>query len=240
MDLKQANAASTLEETGESAAIKGITMETYHRKAHFWGRWTLWSVIILTLALPLYLSFVLGYHPGWKVILTAFTAYAGVVAVVWFLEPIMYFPILGVSGTYISFLTGNIGNMCLPSAAAAQHAIDAEPGTKKGEIAATLGIGAASLVNKLFLVPIILGGSVLISMIPENIQEIFPLILPAIFGAVLAQFAVKKPSFGVVALAIGLIVNLTPLPVYLKSLVCIIATILICLQIEKYADAKKA
>src|SRR5699024_2378314 len=121
------------------------------------------------LFLPVYLSYGLGYHPGWNVILTAFTAYAGVVAVVWFLEPIMYFPILGVSGTYISFLSGNIGNMCLPSAAAAQHAIGAQPGTKKGEITATLGIGAASLVNKLFLVPIILGGSVLISMIPENI-----------------------------------------------------------------------
>lgn len=234
MSLKHAKTVES-----QSATTKGITMETYHHKAHFWGRLTLWAVILLTLVLPIYLSYVLGYHPGWKVILTAFTAYAGVVAVVWFLEPIMYFPILGVSGTYISFLTGNIGNMCLPSAAAAQHAIGAEPGTDKGEITATLGIGAASLVNKLFLIPIILGGSVLISMIPENIQEIFPLILPAIFGAVLAQFAVKKPLFGVVALAIGLIVNLTPLPAYLKSLVCIIATIIICLQIEKYTGAKQ-
>lgn len=130
--------------------------------------------------------------------------------------------------------------MCMPSAAAAQYAIGAEPGTKKGEIAATLGIGAASLVNKAFLIPTILGGSVLISYIPEHIQEVFPLILPAIFGGVLAQFAVKKPIYGVVALAIGLIVNLTPLVIYLKSLVAIVGTVVICIYLEKRNEAKQS
>lgn len=228
---KQATPIS-VNETDDTKGNNNLTMGDYHDKAHFWGRLTLWSVTILTLLLPAYLSFVLGFHPGWSVILSAFAAYAGVVAVVWVLEPIMYFPILGVSGTYISFLTGNIGNMCLPSAAAAQFAIGAEPGTKKGEIAATLGIGAASLVNKLFLIPIIIGGSVLISMIPEHIQKVFPLILPAIFGAVLAQFALKKPSFGVIAITIGLLINLTSLVIYLKTLTCIILTIGICIFLE--------
>ncbi|MFC3040744.1 small-conductance mechanosensitive channel [Virgibacillus xinjiangensis] len=213
-----------------------LSMDAYHEKAHFWGRLTLWSVIGLTLLLPLYLSFGLGLHPGWNVILSAFAAYAGVIAVVWVLEPVMYFPILGVSGTYISFLTGNIGNMCLPAAAAAQHAVGAEPGTKKGELTATLGIGAASLVNKVILIPIILAGSVVISIIPESIQSVFPLILPAIFGAVLAQFALKKPSYGVIALVVGLIINLTALPIYLKSLFCIVLTVFICLRLEKYKE----
>ncbi|MCQ6277613.1 small-conductance mechanosensitive channel, partial [Bacillus sp. V3B] len=120
-------------------------MEQFHIKSHFWGRLTVWAAIILSVSLPIVLSFVLGYHPGWNVILSGFLAYAGIIAVVWVLEPIMYYPILGVSGTYISFLTGNIGNMCLPSAAAAQNAIGAQPGTEKGEITATLAIGAASL-----------------------------------------------------------------------------------------------
>ncbi len=223
---------------GYSRSSHDLAMEKFHNKAHFWGRFTLWSAIILTLLVPVYLSFILGYHPGWNIILTAFIVYAGIVAVVWILEPMMYFPILGVSGTYISFLTGNVGNMCLPSAAAAQNAIGAEPGTKKGEITATLGIGAASLVNKMFLIPIILGGSVLISVIPENIQQIFPLILPAIFGGVLAQFAIKKPIYGVIALTIGLIVNLTPLVVYIKMLLCLVLTVTICILIEKKKEAK--
>ncbi|WP_339229001.1 small-conductance mechanosensitive channel [Oceanobacillus sp. FSL K6-2867] len=223
----------------QSTNNSDLAMDAYHAKAHFWGRLTIWSVIALSLFLPLYLSFGLGYHPGWTVILNALAAYAGVIAVVWVLEPVMYFPILGVSGTYISFLTGNIGNMCLPSAAAAQHAVGAEPGTKKGELTATLGIGAASLVNKVILVPIILAGSFVISNIPEHLEGIFPLILPAIFGAVLAQFAIKKPIYGVIALIIGLAINLTALPIYLKSLSCIVLTVFICLQLEKYKGKKQ-
>ncbi|WP_029270543.1 hypothetical protein [Virgibacillus alimentarius] len=239
MAIEQLRTTEKNNSAGRTSVPHVSTMDHYHKKAHFWGRLTLWAAIILTLSLPIYLSFILGHHPGWNVILTGFTAYAGVVVAIWFLEPIMYFPILGVSGTYIGFLSGNIGNMCLPSAAAAQNAIGADPGTQKGEISATLGIGAASLVNKLFLIPIILGGSAVIALIPENIQQIFPLILPAIFGAVLSQFAIKKPLFGVVALIIGIIVNIVPLVAYLKSLTSVIATVIICLLIEKKSNVKQ-
>jgi hypothetical protein len=213
-------------------------IERFHRKSHFWGRATIWPVILLSVLLPLVLSFGLGYHPGWNVILGGFLAYAGIIAVVWVLEPIMYYPILGASGTYISFLTGNIGNMCLPSAAAAQNAIGAQPGTEKGEVTATLAIGAASLVNKVLLIPMILGGAFLVAKIPEHIQAVFPLILPAIFGGVLAQFAMKKPIYGLIALVIGFVINLTALVVYVKMLLCILLTISLCLWLEKRNESK--
>ncbi|WP_176330387.1 small-conductance mechanosensitive channel [Oceanobacillus rekensis] len=238
MNVEQVREFNT-EKSIKETLNKNASMEAFHTKAHFWGRLTIWTVIALTLFLPIYLSFGLGYHPGWTVILNALAAYAGVVAVVWVLEPIMYFPILGVSGTYISFLTGNISNMCLPSAAAAQNAIGAEPGTEKGELTATLGIGAASLVNKLILIPIIIGGSVVIANIPQQLEGIFPLVLPAIFGAVLIQFAMKKPTYGVIALIIGLGVNLISMPIYLRSLICIVLVVLICIQLEKMKEKKQ-
>ncbi|MGO4886616.1 small-conductance mechanosensitive channel [Anaerobacillus sp. MEB173] len=229
-----------LKETIETtvSGTSSSAMEQFHKRAHFWGRLTVWAAIILSLSLPVVLSFFLGHHPGWNVILSGFLAYAGIIAVVWVLEPIMYYTILGVSGTYISFLTGNVGNMCLPAAAAAQNSIGAEPGTKKGEIAATLAIGAASLVNKVFLIPMILVGAMLVSRIPEHIQQVFPFILPAIFGGVLAQFAMKKPIYGVIGLVIGFVINLTALVVYMKMLLCIILTITICLFLEKRNEAK--
>ncbi|WP_067729953.1 small-conductance mechanosensitive channel [Oceanobacillus damuensis] len=227
------------EQISEETFDKNTSMDEFHTKAHFWGRLTTWAVIALTVFLPIYLSFGLGYHPGWIVILNALAAYAGVIAVVWVLEPIMYFPILGVSGTYISFLTGNISNMCLPSAAAAQNAVGAEPGTEKGELTATLGIGAASLVNKVILIPIIIGGSVVIANIPQQLEGIFPLVLPAIFGAVLLQFAMKKPTYGGIALVIGLVVNLISMPVYLRNLICIVLVVLICIQLEKMKEKKQ-
>lgn len=239
MYTQKVNEINTNTSMTEAVDKASFSMETFHEKSHFWGRLTIWSVIALSILLPIYLSFGLGYHPGWQIILSGLAAYGGVIAVVWVLEPVMYFPMLGVSGTYISFLTGNISNMCLPSAAAAQSAVGAEPGTAKGEITATLSISAASLVNKLLLIPIIIGGAIIVANMPPQIEAVFPLVLPAIFGAVFAQFAMKKPLYGVIALIIGIGVNLTALPIYMKSLTCIVLTVLICIQLEKMKEKKQ-
>lgn len=214
--------------------------ETFHAKSHFWGRLTLWGVILLTLILPMYLSFVLGFHPGWSAIFTGFLAYASIVAAVWIIEPISYYPVLGVSGTYLAFLNGNIGNMCLPSASVAQAAIGAEPGTKKGELAATLAIAAAAIVNTTVLIIVVLGGSVLISLMPQSVVDAFRFVLPAIFGGVIAQFAIKQPIWGVIGITFGLFVNLGPVPASLQTFLCILGTVVACLLLEKIKTKKEA
>ncbi|OMP66304.1 small-conductance mechanosensitive channel [Domibacillus epiphyticus] len=223
----------------EIALPQGLSMDEFHEKSHFWGRLTMSMVIILSLLLPLYLSFVSGYHPGWQPIITAFVAYAAMVGYTWVIEPISYYPTLGVSGTYLSFLTGNISTMCLPAAAAAQNVIGAEPGTKKGEITASLAMGAASLVNIFILSIIIAFGSFLISLIPPSFQTSFQFIVPAIFGGVLAQFAFHKPINGIVALAVGIIINILPIVSFAKGIICIVITVVICIYLEKLKIQKE-
>ena len=213
-------------------------MNEFRAASHRWGRITIGLGILITLAMPLYISFVMGYHPGFSLIINSFLAYAAVVAIVWFLEPIMYFPVLGVSGTYVAFFTGNISNMCLPAVASCQEAVGVEPGTDKGEIVGTLGISAASLVNKLILIPVILAGLWLLTVIPESVQEVFPYVLPAIFGAVLAQFAGKYPIYGVLALIIGILVNMAPIPLFTKNVLCIVLLVCIMLAAGKLKSKK--
>lgn len=208
-------------------------MNEFRAASHRWGRITIGLGILISLAMPLYISFVMGYHPGFSLIINSFLAYAAVVAIVWFLEPIMYFPVLGVSGTYVAFFTGNISNMCLPAVASCQEAVGAQPGTDKGEVVGTLGISAASLVNKLILIPVILAGLWLLTVIPESVQEVFPYVLPAIFGAVLAQFAGKFPIYGVLALVIGILVNMAPIPLFTKNVLCIVILVGIMLAAGK-------
>ncbi|UOQ49367.1 small-conductance mechanosensitive channel [Gracilibacillus caseinilyticus] len=222
----------------EAASPSDLTMDQFHGKSHFWGRLTIWSAILLSVGLPLYLSFGLGYHPGWSTVIAGCSAYIALVGFAWVFEPITYYPALGISGTYISFLTGNISNMCLPSSAAAQNAVNAEPGTKKGEVAATLGIAAASLVNIAILIPTVLGGSVIVSILPESVESVFAYIVPAIFGGIFAQFALKKPSYAVVAVIVGLIVNIAPITYLLKAFLAIPLTITICINMEKMKKAK--
>ncbi|MCG7335303.1 small-conductance mechanosensitive channel [Sporosarcina sp. ACRSM] len=232
--------SEVVEQVQGKAADNAIDFETFHEKSHFWGRLTIWSVIIFTMSLPLYLSFGLGFHPGWSSILAGFMAYAAIVAFVWVIEPISYYPTLGVSGTYLAFLTGNIGNMCLPSASIAQSVVGAEPGTRKGEITATLAISAASIVNTVFLLFVILGGSYLITMMPDSLTAAFKFVLPAIFGGVIAQFALQKPLWGVIGIAFGLFVNLGPVPRPLQTFLCILGTVVVCMLLEKMKNKKTA
>jgi len=223
----------------EISAARALDFDAFHEKSHFWGRLSLWTVIVLTLLLPLYLSFGLGFHPGWTAILSGFLAYAAIVGVVWVIEPISYYPVLGVSGTYLAFLNGNIGSMCLPAASIAQSVVGAEPGTKKGELTATLAISGAAIVNIIFLLFVVLGGSYLITLMPDSLISSFRFVLPAIFGGVIAQFAVQKPVWGVVGIAFGLFVNLGPVPRSLQTFLCILGTVVVCLLIDKMKKQKK-
>jgi len=135
-------------------------------------------------------------------------------------------------------LNGNIGNLCLPSASIAQAAIDAEPGTKKGELTATLAIAAAAIVNTTILIFVVLGGSFLISLLPETVVDVFRFVLPAIFGGVIAQFAIQKPIWGVIGIAFGLFVNLGPVPAALQTFLCILGTVVVCMLLEKIKTNK--
>lgn len=215
-------------------------MTIFHNQAHFWGRLTLILVIIASVSLPMYLSFVLGAHPGWGPIIAGLIGYAAFVGVMWVVEPITYFPILGIAGTYIAFLSGNISNLCLPCSSAAQKAIGAEPGTQKAEVAGVLGVALASLTNTVVIILTVLGGTYIISILPQSVTNSFTFILPAIFGAVLGQFAFRTPKYGLIALLLGLGVFFSPIPSFFKVLTCVILTIAIIWGLENMKEKKNA
>ncbi|MDF2037784.1 small-conductance mechanosensitive channel [Bacillus sp. CMF12] len=210
-----------------------MSMQGFHAKSDFWGQTTLWMLIVMSFVPPIYFSFILGYHPGWGAIAGGLIGYAAFIGIMWFLEPITYYPVLGKSGTYIAFLTGNIANMCLPCSAAAQESIGAEPGTKKAEVAGTLGIAVASLTNIVIIIAVVLSGSYILTIIPQSVQNALQFILPAIYGGVLGQFALKKPLYGLVAFVIGMAVLFAPIFSLIKIVLCVAITIAVVLFIEK-------
>ena len=57
--------------------------------------------------------------PALNTVLTAWGMVALSFGAFYFVEPISYYAALGMSGTYLSFLSGNIGNMRVPVAAMA-------------------------------------------------------------------------------------------------------------------------
>ena len=116
-----------------------------------WGKITGWLGMLLSFGPALVLAVVYKLVPPVSAIITGFIAIASAVGVVWIVEPISYFPIIGVPGTYMAFITGNISNLRIPAAAVSQNVAGVEPGTKEGTIIATLGMATSVIVNIVIL-----------------------------------------------------------------------------------------
>ena len=173
--------------------------------------------------------------PPWAAMLAAFLTVAASEGVMWFMEPISFFPVLGVPATYMSFLSGNVSNLRIPAATAAQKS--AETGTAEADIAATLGIGMSVLLNIAILLLGALFGSVLINQLPETITSNLNFMLPALFGALWIMLAKSKLLMGVIGLALGVSLNLLCnygiLPFYFVTILSVFGTILIGILLYK-------
>lgn len=174
---------------------------------------------------PLYLAVVYGIMPEVTSIVKAFSMIASVMLVSWIVEPIAYFPIVGITGTYMSWLAGNISNMRVPVSALSQTAAGVEEGTPEGDIISTLGIGVSVIVNLIVLVLAVFFGQQVISSLPADIQVAFKFILPAVFGAILANFALRDYMLGLFALVMSFILTTLQMPSFIVLPVCVFGTI---------------
>ena len=155
------------------------------------GKITGYLGVLLAFAPALVLAVVYGILPKPAALLTAFASGASAFGVLWFVEPISYFPVVGTAGTYMAFLSGNISNMRIPCASMAQVAAEVEPGTEKGSIIATLGMAVSIIINvSVLTIGAILGTSVL-AMLPDTVKAALNYLLPALFGALMVQFGIK-------------------------------------------------
>lgn len=182
-----------------------------------WGRLTMLACLVLSLAGPLYLVFGTDLDITGSELLTAFAAVAAVFGVIWVVEVITYYPVLGPAATYQAFMIGNIANKLLPAAIVAQSTIDAKPGTRRAELAAVMAICGAAIVHIVSLL-VFVGflGTWLVSLMPESVIEVARLyIFPAIIGAVIVQLALYVHSVRilVLALAAAAVVQLVLVPV---------------------------
>lgn len=186
-----------------------------------WGRITMLAGLILSWLGPLYLVLFTDLVVSWGQLLTAFAAVAAVFGVIWVVEVITYYPVLGPAATYQAFMIGNIANKLLPSAIVAQSTIGAKPGTRRAELAAVMAICGAAMVHITSLLVFVgLLGTWLVSRMPEPVTEVARLyIFPAIIGAVIVQLAayVKSTRILLIALAAAAIVQLLLVPMLGKT-----------------------
>lgn len=214
--------------TGHDAAL-----QTFDRTTARWGRLTMIVGLLISLAGPAYLVFFSGLEVDQTKILTAFLAIAGTFAVIWIVEPLTYYQILGQASMYQAFMIGNISNKLLPSALIAQSAVNAKPGTRRGELAAVMAISGAAMVH-LFSLLIFVGfmGTWLVSVIPQDVTKVVQTyILASVLGAVVVQAIVslKQLRATIIAIVVSasvvfLLVPAIPSLAFFSTAIAVIAT----------------
>lgn len=172
-----------------------------------WGKITGWLGILLSFGPAIVLAVIYKIVPPINAIITGFIAIASAVAVNWVVEPVSYFPIIGVPGTYMAFISGNISNLRIPSVAVAQKVAGVDPGSKEGTIISTLGMAISIVVNIVILSMGVLAGTAILSKLPQSVINAFNYLLPSLFGAIFIQFALMKLKLAPIALGIALVLT---------------------------------
>lgn len=201
--------------TAPSTVASG-SMAEFERTTSRWGRLTMLACLAFALAGPTYLVLFADLGVTAPELLTAVIAVVGTFFVIFLIEPITYFPILGQASMYQAFMIGNISNKLLPAALIAQTRVGAKPGTDRGSLAAVAAISGAAaihLVSLLVFVGVL--GTWIISVIPPSLTDaVRDYILPAVLGAVVLQAVVslKQLRATVIAAAVAALVQFVLVP----------------------------
>ena len=215
----------------------------YMPKQHKIGKITGWTGLLICFAPALVLGIIYHLWPNPAALLTASIAALSSFLIIQIVEPISYYPLVGPVGTYMAFLSGNISNMRIPCASMAQISCEVEPGSHKGSIVAAIGMGVSVIINVSVLTIGVIAGSSILAMLPATVISALNYVLPALFGALFIQFAIKAKKLSVIMLAISIILYLGInggvfdfLPGarnYLGTLVCVFSAIAIGVSLDK-------
>ncbi len=187
---------------------------TYMDSVHKYG--TIWnlSVMVIFLLFPVLLSVVFGALPDWKGLSLGLLATAPMYWAVAVIETFTYVPMLGVGGSYLSFVTGNISNLKLPCALNSLEQAKVTANSDEGEIISTISIAVSSIVT---IIIILIGVILIVPLTPilksEALAPAFAQIIPALFGGLAVVFVSKywKIAIAPIILMLALFITIPAL-----------------------------
>lgn len=184
-------------------------LKEYNNSLHRIGRITGVAIVVLLLAVPFLFGIINSVSPDWGGVLSGFLKVGMIYVPVSIVEFLVYAPMLGVGGSYLSFITGNVTNMKIPCAMNARDIAETKPGTPEHEIISTISVATSAIVTTLVIVA---GVILLVPLQPVLQNEVllpaFDNVVPALFGALGLKYFLKSPKIAVI-------------PLFLMSLLCI-------------------
>ena len=184
-------------------------MRDYMKDTDKYGKIWIWTACLVVLMVPVAICV---YYDAWPEMSAVLKGLLGVAPIYWtvgVIEVITYTPMLGVGGTYLAFVTGNLTSLKAPSALNAMENADVKPGSEEGEIISTIAIATCSIVTTLVLVA---GVCVLAAITPilnsPVLAPAFDNILPALFGGLAVVYVSKNWKLAVTPLIFMLVLFL--------------------------------
>ena len=224
-----------MEENKSLNATEGYSFDKSWTKPNIKiGRLTILLAIVTSFLPNIYLYIVHGAAPGFSDAMAAWGSIAAAYAAFWVVEPISYGTVFGITGTYIAVLTGSMASTRLPASATAQDAVGFDPDTPQSDVVSTLGICGSVLINIAMVTLFVVFGSAIVAVLPESVKvAITKLVLPALFGALYVQFAMRKWQIALIGLPLALLVRLLPVPAWAYILIAIGGTVAITVGLHK-------
>lgn len=125
----------------------------------------------------------------------------------------------------------------------AQNVTNAEQGTPKAQVMATLGIGGSIIVSVTMITLFTIVGASILPLMPKVVLKAFGYVLPAVLGAVYASLAGKNIIVGAIVLVTSIVGKLVypsfGIPGGLIMLLNIIVAVIVA-RIYFVATSKKA
>ena len=178
-------------------------IDNYNNTLHLLGRVTLVLASILLIGVPFIVSIVNGVQPSLSGFINGLIKVGMIYIPMSIVEFLIYTPMLGVGGAYLSFLTGNVTNMKIPVVMNSKEIAQTESGTIEHEIISTISVAVSAMVTTLVIVA---GVLLIVPLQPvlsaPALQPAFNNVVPALFGALGLKYFAKSPQIAVIPLAL--------------------------------------
>lgn len=182
---------------------KELFFEDFNNGLHKIGRITLLLAVIMLVSVPFVIGAMNGVSPDLGGFLSGFAKVGLIYIPVAIVEFLVYTPMLGVGGSYLSFITGNVTNMKIPCVMNAKEIAGTESGTPEHEIISTISVATSAIVTTLVIVA---GVILLVPLQPvlqaEVLLPAFNNVVPALFGALGLKYFIKSPKIAVIPLVL--------------------------------------
>ena len=176
-------------------------MSDYMKKTDLYGKIWIWTAAVVVLMVPVIICVA---YDAWPSLTNVFTGLLGVAPIFWtvgVIEGITYTPMLGVGGTYLSFVTGNLTALKAPVALTAMENADVKASSEEGEVISTIAIATSSIVTTIILALGVFGLSLITPILnSETLKPAFDNILPALFGGLGVVYISKNPKLSIAPL----------------------------------------